>query len=99
MVSCIRIARLQSSHQAVDGRQEIPPDPARLLMDLALQVQAIAFPFMFELAALQRGVEGVMKFIELNGLEEVAVGAGIEAFDGGLAVVAGGDDDDADVGP
>ncbi len=39
------------------------------------------------------------ELVELDGLEEIMVRPGLEAFLGGVGIVAGRQDDDADVGP
>src|SRR5262249_25392556 len=66
--------------------------------DGPLQLVAAAGVLLLGVGGAPGRLQDVAELVELDGLEEVVVGAGGQALAGGLGGVPGGPDDDADVG-
>ena len=99
MTRRIGVSLLHRSHQAVDRGEESAADESGLMSDLAFEVATVAFVFLFQLASPPGNAQGVAKLFEVDGLEEIMPGAGVEALEGGVGVLARRHDDDRDIRP
>ncbi len=95
----VRIAFLDRAHQAGDSGQESAAHTPSLSPHGPLQRALRALVVLMAMIASPGGLQDVAQFVELDGLEEIVVRAGVETFAGGVRIVAGRQDDDADVGP
>ena len=95
----VRIAFLDRAHQAGDSGQESAAHTPSLSPHGPLQRALRALVVLMAMIASPGGLQDVAQFVELDGLEEIVVRTGVETFAGGVRIVAGRQDDDADVGP
>src|SRR5258708_22594577 len=99
VAGCVRVTLLHRQDETIDRGEERVANAMRLPANGAFQVPAIAFVFSFEEIAAAGDLEHVVKFIEIDRLDEVMMSAGLETGPGGVSVLTGRDDDNCDVGP